>query len=167
MIVIADKKATRLRMTEPAVKTSTGDPTPPPMRTPSRKVVIAAIVAALCLTTFMIASIGWRWYHVSFPDSVLRTYGEASADGVEIIISTETGREIARGKIESSNQHAFSIVVEHGLYVVRARIDNVEFLERHVNVPPARPADVLITVPSHLRPTSTTAPAFPSATDFR
>lgn len=116
-----------------------------------------ALALAAAIILLAVGTIGWRWFSVSFPNAILLTRGDASSEGVEIIVSADNGREIARNTLTTANDHSFVVLVEQGVYAVRADANGKPFLHRRFYVPNARAVTVDIEVPADVHPT--TAPA--------
>src|SRR5689334_8680324 len=64
---------------------------------PSPTFVRLAVLIALGLTMVTVGLVGWRWLMVRFPNAALIARGDESADGVEIVVRGDDGRELARG----------------------------------------------------------------------
>jgi hypothetical protein len=110
----------------------------PGERLPSPLFVGLSLSIALVLTLVTVGLVGWRWLVVRFPNAALVARGDAAADGVEIVVRTEDGREVARGHLSAANQYEFPVLVEEGVYAVRASRDGKAFQERRYFVPNAR-----------------------------
>ena len=123
----------------------------PAFRPPRRFYVRLALLAAVLLTLITAGMLGWRWYQDRFPNAVLVATGDQTADGVEVVVKTEDGREVARGRLSAQNEYQFAVLVEQGYHLVRATLHDQTFLEQRVFVPNARLLQVKIEVPPALQ----------------
>ena len=136
----------------------------PGERPPSAAFVRLTLFFALALTATTVGLVGWRWLMVRFPNAALVTRGDASADGVEVVVRADDGREVARGSLSADNAYEFPVLVEQGVYTVRASRDGKMFQELRYYVPDARGVLAEVTVPPALRAATRPAATRPTAT---
>ena len=127
-------------MTDPQTKPPDAAPQPagaglvPPEQLPNRLFVRAAILAAVVGTALMIGLIGWRWYHVRFPDTYVLVRGDASAGDALVVVTDEDGRMIASGRLRPENEYRMVVLVEQGVFTVRADRDGRSLLATKLHV---------------------------------
>jgi hypothetical protein len=141
----------------PAPSLPVPDPKPVPLpgeRPPSGLFVHLSMLIALALTVVAVGLVGWRWLVVRFPNAAIVARGDASADGVEVVVRADNGREVARGRLTPANGYEFAVLVEQGVYAVRASKDDKTFVDQRCYVPDARAVLAAIVVPPELRPTT-------------
>ena len=88
---------------------------------PPRPVFVRlALIAAFALVCLAVFSIGWRWYHVSFPTAAIVIVGSAEVDGAEVVVTREDGVAVASGTISAEKDYNLPVLVDQGTYIVRA-----------------------------------------------
>jgi hypothetical protein len=104
---------------------------PPGSAWPARLAILGAVLLTLCA----VAAIGWRWYHVRFPNAALFVRGtEATADA-EVVISNEDGDEVYRGWLTSQTSYQVVALVEQGVYGVTVRREGATLVRDRMYVP--------------------------------
>ena len=137
--------------------------TPPTIDTkaPSAWVIRLAVAATILLVVAAIAVVGWRWMHVQFPNAALFIRGDATSEGVEVVVSNADGDPIFRDRMTAGNKYQLVVLVEHGVYSVLGRRDSEVLIRERLYVANGGGALVQVVAPT-TRPASSpaTEPAF-------
>jgi hypothetical protein len=95
----------------------------------------AAIVSVILFTIVTVGLIGWRWYHVRFPNALLVVRGSEISAGAEVVVQNEAGQEVFRGLLTSDTQYQVVALVEQGGYIVKVQRGGVALVEDRTYVP--------------------------------
>ena len=133
----------------------------PPGQLPRLWVVRLGIWSALAGTVLMVGLIGWRWYHVRFPNAAIFIRGDVSADNALVVVTDEDNRPVFSGRLTPDQQYSLSVLVEQGMFTVKADRDGRSLVSTRLYV--HNGGGVLI--PVKVEPTPATRPATQPATD--
>ncbi|HEX8916444.1 MAG TPA: hypothetical protein VF796_29100 [Humisphaera sp.] len=140
---------------------STASSTPPPTEptenrpaTTSRWLAKAGVCAAVALTLALVALLGWRWFQVRFPTSVFVAYGDPTAADLDLQLFATDGTEVAQGRLTAERNYRFSVLVDEGTYVLRARMGDRSLPDQRVFIPGGRGVSMRIDLPPDMRSTA-------------
>ena len=122
-------------------------PPPPPAAAP-RWFVRTALVVTCLFVIVSIAAVGWRWYHVQFPNTAMSIRGSAESEGAEVSVSDDDGNLLFLGKLTEDNKYQLVVLVESGFYHIVARRNGVVLVKDRLFVPSSGGVLVNVTAPA-------------------
>src|SRR5688500_15704452 len=99
---------------------------------PSSWAVRFAVLVTLVATILMVGALGYRWYHVRFPDTAIYVRAEPGNDGAELTISSESGRTIFQGTLTRASGSRAAVLVEEGYYRILIEQDGQPLVKEQV-----------------------------------
>jgi hypothetical protein len=90
--------------------------------------ILALIVGS---TLIMVGFIWYRWHDVREPTTAVIVEGDASLDGTVI---TVTGERLITTSLKESNNYIAPVLVEPGMYLVKAEHNGVVLIQKRVEV---------------------------------
>ncbi len=101
-------------------------------RKPWQGLFVGAILTLIVVSTLLMVGFIWyRWHDVREPTTAVIIAGDASLDGTVITVS---GDRVITTSLKASNNFTASVLVEPGIYTVKAERDGILLLQQQVDV---------------------------------